>query len=333
MRWAEPQLLELLWGVPVLLLLFAWAERRRNALARALGRPEALERLTSETGPGRRALRAVMILLAVSLGVIGLARPQAGFRLTTTTSRGVDLVLAIDVSQSMAARDQKPDRLGAARRESVALLQALEGSPVGVVEFAGEARLVSPLSTDREGLASVVETAEIGDVGRPGTDVGAAVRLAATLLRRPGDRPRAIVLVSDGENLSGDPRAGLAAAREAGARLFAIGIGTPEGSIIPLVDSTGNVTGAKHDASGQLVKTRLDERLLVDLARRGGGRYERGDGTGRAALRLVDPLRSEGEVEAHGRAVRTYDERYQWFAAAAGLLLVAERIAPRRRRA
>lgn len=332
MRWAEPHLLQLLWGVLLLLLLFAWAERRRNALARALGAPQVLGRMTGEAGPGTRALRAGMVLMAVALAVAALARPQAGFRLTTTMSRGVDLVLAIDVSQSMAARDLKPDRLGAARREAIALLTGLEGSPAGVVEFAGDARLVSPLSTDTEGLASILETAEIGDAGRPGTDVGAAVRLAATLLRRPGDRPRAIVLVTDGENLSGDPRAGIAAARAAGARLFAIGVGTPEGAIIPLVDSTGTVTGAKHDASGRLVTTRLDERLLGDLARRGGGRYERGDGTGRAARRLIDPIRSQGEVEAHGRAVRTYDERYHWLAAAAGLLLVAERLGPRRRR-
>ncbi len=331
MRWAEPQLLHLLWILPPLLALFAWGEARRSALARALGAPDALGRLTGDAGRGARAARAGLTLLAVGLGVVGLARPQAGFRLTTTVSRGVDLVFALDVSQSMAARDIRPDRLGAARREAVTLLQALEGSPAGLVVFAGEAQLVSPLSTDADGLTSLLETAEIGEAGRPGTDVGAAVRLAASLLRRPGERPRAIVLLTDGENLSGDPRAAVDAARAARARLFAVGTGTPEGATVPVADSTGAGTTAKRDAAGHLVVSQLDERLLQDLARRGGGRYERSDGTGRAALRLVDPIRSEGDVEARGRAVRTYDERYHWLAAAAGLLLLVERLLPRRR--
>ncbi len=333
MRWAEPQFLHLLWAVPALLLLVAWGEARRQALARALGAPEALARQAGDPGRGVRAARAGLLLLAVAAGVVGLARPQAGFRLTTTTSRGADLVLAVDVSQSMAARDLRPDRLGAARREAEAIVQALPGSRVGVVVFAGEARLVSPLSTDGEGLASLLETLEIGEAGAPGTDVGSAIRLAAQLLRRPGDRPRAIVLLSDGENLSGDPRGAADAARQADVRLFTIGVGSLEGATIPLVDSTGAVVGSKRDAAGQLVVTHLDERLLAELARRDGGRYERGDGTGRAAMRLADPIRSEGEVETRGRAVRTYDERYHWLAACAGLLLLAERMVPRRRSA
>jgi Ca-activated chloride channel family protein len=119
--------------------------------------------------------------------------------------------------------------------------------------------------------------------------------------------------------------------RKAGARLFTIGIGTPEGGAIPIVDSTGAVRGHRRTPQGDPVRTRLDEALLRDLARRGGGRYERADGGGRAALRLADAIRSAGGEEVRGQSIRAYDERFPWLAAAAGILLLVERVIPRRR--
>ncbi len=332
MRWSTPQLAHLLWIALALALLAIAAERGRRRMERALGDPKALRELSGEAGPRARGWRSVLVLAALALAVLGLMRPQAGYRLVTTTTQGVDLVLALDLSRSMDARDVRPDRLSAAKREALSLLSALEGSQVGLVEFAGSARIVSPLSTDREGLGSIIETATTRDLDLPGTDLGAALDLAARLLTRPGDRPRAIVLLSDGENLQGDPRRSLDRVKRAGAKLYTIGLGTQEGTTIPVVDTTGAVLGVKRDPEGKIVMTRTDEKALRSLAQAGGGRYERGDGTGRAALRLVDPLRSGGTYEAKGRTIRAYDERFPWFAAAAGILLIAERLVPRRRR-
>jgi len=332
MRWGDPENLSFLWLVPVLLAAVWFAERRRAALERALGDPPKLRERAGVAGAASRWARRALVLAAAALAVGGMARPQAGFRLVTTTSHGVDLVVALDLSHSMEARDVRPDRLRAAKRELLSLFSALEGSAIGVVEFAGNARVLSPLTTDTRGLESVVETAVPEDLNTPGSNVGAAVRLATLLLRRPGERPRVVLLVSDGENLDGEPRAALGPLRSAGARLFALGMGTPEGTTIPVVDSTGVVRGQRRDPEGKVVVSRLDEPLLRDLARRGGGRYERGDGTGRAALQLADAMRSEGGLEARGQTVRAYDERFPWFAAAAGLFLVAERLIPRRRK-
>jgi Ca-activated chloride channel family protein len=331
MRWNSPELVHLLWGILALALLAILAERARRRTERSLGEPEKLRALSGEAGPRARFWRTTLILLAAAIGVLGLMRPQAGFRLVTTTSQGVDAVIALDLSRSMDARDVRSDRLSAAKREALALLGALEGSQVGLVEFAGSARIVSPLSTDREGLASIIETASTRDLDRPGTDLGDALEHAARLLNRPGDRPRAIVLLSDGEDLTADPRRALSAVKRAGAKLYTIGLGASEGTTIPVSDSSGVVHGVKQDAQGHVVITKLDERTLRSLAEGGGGRYERGDGTGRAALRLVDPIRSGGSYEAKGRTIRAYDERFPWFAAVAGLLLVAERLIPRRR--
>jgi len=332
MRWAEPERLNLLWLAPVLLLLAAWAAGQRARLESTLGNPAVLRQLTGETGGIARAVRMALLLLAFLFAVAGLARPLAGFRLVTTAARGADVVVALDLSHSMEARDVRPDRLRAAAREVTTLLESLEGSSMGLVAFAGEARVVSPLSTDLDGLVSMVETARTTDLAPQGSDIGAGLSLAARLLRRPGQRPRAVVVVSDGENLSGNPEAGIGAARQAGARLFAIGVGTPQGDLIPIVDSTGAVVGQRREPDGKPVVTRLNEELLRQLARRGGGRYERGDGSGGAALRLADAIRSGGGEEVRGRSIRAYDERFPWFATAAGLFLLAERTVPRRRR-
>jgi ABC-type lipoprotein export system ATPase subunit len=199
---------------------------------------------------GLRLLRGALLIAAAALAVLGLARPQSGFRLVTTTSTGADVVVALDLSRSMMARDAHPNRLGAAVREIHTLLSSLEGSSVGLVGFAGTGRLLSPLSTDYDGLATIVETLGPNDIDLPGSDIGAGLTLAARYLRRPSDRPRAVVLITDGENLSGDPRAGASAVRQAGARLFTIGLGSTQGATIPLVDSTGAVVGERRGPDG-----------------------------------------------------------------------------------
>jgi len=332
MRWSSPELVHLLWFVAALALLAGLASRARRRSESELGAPDALRTLSGESQGSVWGWRIAIALAALALALAGLMRPQSGYRLVTTTSRGVDVALALDLSRSMDARDLRPSRLAAAKREAFSLLSSLEGSRVGLVVFAGSAQVVSPLSTDREGLESIVETATTRDLDRPGTDLGAALSLAGRLLATPEERPRAVVLLSDGENLEGDPSGALETIRKAGARLYTIGVGTPEGSTIPVVDSTGASRGVKHDAQGHVVVTQLDERTLRSLADRSGGRYERSDGTGRAGLRLVDPIRSGGAYETRGRTIRAYNDRFPWFAAAAGLLLIGERLIPRRRK-
>src|SRR5881409_3200872 len=172
MRWSSPQLVHLLWTVLVIALLVWVAERQRRRTEQSLGDPQALRTLSGEPGSRSRRWRTALWLAALTLVVLGLMRPQSGFRLVTTTARGVDAVIALDLSRSMEARDVRPDRLSAAKRDALSLLTALEGSQVGLVTFAGSAKIVSPLSTDREGLASIVETASTRDMDRPGTDLG-----------------------------------------------------------------------------------------------------------------------------------------------------------------
>jgi Ca-activated chloride channel family protein len=269
----------------------------------------------------------------MAAALVALARPQAGLRLVSTTRVGPDVVVVLDLSASMRARDVRPDRLGAARREIAALLGSLEGSAIGLVGFAGEARVLSPLTTDLEGLRDRIDAAGPEEFDAGGSDVGAGLALAGRLLTRPGDRPHAVVLVTDGEQLDGDPARALSAVRGARARLAVLGVGTPEGATIPVVDSIGRVEGTKRDASGAEVRTRLVEGTLRALATTSGGRYERADGSGVGARRAAAFARGDDRGTASGRSLQAYDERFHWLAALAALLLAAEAFVPRRSRA
>ncbi len=331
MRWAAPEFFMLLWIVPVALAFLLWTARARRRDEAALGDPGALRRRWGAPGRWNGHLRTSLFLIAAATGIVALARPQAGLRLVSTTSTGPDVVVALDLSESMHARDAKPDRLGAARREIATLLRELEGSAIGLVGFAGEARVLSPLTTDLEGLRDRIDAANPAELDLQGSDIGGAVALAAQLLRRPGDRPRAIVLVTDGEQLDGDIARGLPVLRASGASLIVLGAGTPEGSTIPVIDTTGAVVGVKRDARNQVVQTRLSEEALRALARAAGGRYERADGSGRAGRLAAGYARGHERGDRGGRSLRAFDERFHWLAALAALLLGAEALVPRRR--
>lgn len=333
MRWASPEWFGLLWFVPVILAALFWIGRSRRRDEAALGDPAALRERWGAPGEWHGRLRAVLLAAAVIAGTVALARPQAGLRLVSTTSHGPDVVIVLDLSESMHARDVRPDRLRAAQREMAALLAPLDGSAIGLVGFAGEARVLSPLTTDLEGLRDRIDAATPGEIDVPGSDVGAAVALAGQLLKRPGDRPRAIVLVTDGEQLGGDLARGVPLVRAAGASLIVLGVGTPEGAAIPIVDSTGAIVNVKRDRAGHEVHTRLEENALRTLAREAGGRYERADGNGRAGRRAAALARGlePGRNDSGGRSLRAYDERFHWLAALAVLFLAGEAVVPRRR--
>jgi len=332
-RWAAPEYFALLCIVPFALAFLFWIARGRRRDEAALGDPGALRRRWGAPSPWNGRLRALLFLAAAAAGIVALARPQAGLRLVSTTSTGPDVVVVLDLSESMHARDAKPDRLGAAQREIATLLRSLEGSSIGLVGFAGEARVLSPLTTDLEGLRDRIDSASPAEIDMPGSDVGGAVGLAAQLLRRPGDRPRAIVLVTDGEQLEGDIEAGLPVLRASGASLVVLGVGTPAGAEIPVVDTTGAVVSVKRDARDQVVTTKLAEEALRGLARAASGRYERADGSGRAGRAAAGYARGHERGDGGGRSLRAFDERFHWLAALAALFLGAEALVPRRRSA
>jgi Ca-activated chloride channel family protein len=335
-RLLEPGALRLLLVVAALAALGAlslwW---RRRALARAAG-PQAA-RVAPAAGLLRPARRWALSLGGLALLSAALARPQCSGRTAGAAGArrlGVDLVVALDVSRSMLARDVGPDRLTRARLELEALTSDLGGDRVGLVLFAGAAVAACPLTTDLDALHLFLRGAGPDAVPAPGTDVAAALRRAGEVLRSAdrGARSQVVLLVSDGGALAPGAAEAAAELSRSGVRVFALGVGGPEGAPIPIADEAGRVTGYKKDGRGQTVITRLEEPALAAVAAKGGGevfvlaRPDRGIEAFRAAL---DKL---ARSERAGVAALAWDDQYALFAFPGFLLLLAALLVPEARR-
>jgi Ca-activated chloride channel homolog len=328
----EPRWLLALAIVPVLLLLeVAAARRARRGLARLIGeRPDSV--LRAQVLAGSRRAGALLRLGAATALIVGAAGPEWGREVVRRASSGSDVVLVLDASASMDARDVAPSRLEEARREALAALDRLEGSRVGVVAFAGDASRLCPLTLDRSAARLTLESLSSASVSSPGTDLGRALRLAARVIP-PGRRDeQAIVLWTDGEDLERGARAALDEIAASGVRIFAVGVGTPAGGEVPVLDDQGRAVDVKREPGGGPVVSRLDESLLRTVARRTRGGYFAASRPGGELPRLLAAL---GALARSARGTRLSERpvaRFRWFAAIAILLLTLDQLRARRRR-
>lgn len=318
-RWGAPELLWLLLAVPALLaLLAAGAWLKRRDLAR-LADPELVPRLTDSRSPRLAATRTALRLLGLAFAILAAARPQWGEKLQVVKGRGIDVVIALDASKSMLASDVRPSRLARAKTELAAVIDALGTHQVGVVAFAGDAHVMCPLTPDVEAAKLFLDVIDPGNMPRPGTNIQRAVETAASLFDPRQTASKALLLVTDGDNLEGDPGAATARAAREGIRVFTVGVGTLEGSTVPESGSGG--TSYKKDEKDQVVISRLAERMLLVMAKATGGRYFRSESVNLDALTLALDQMQKKQI-AGGEYVE-YEERYQAFLLAAFLLTFA----------
>ena len=335
-RLAAPDALWLLAAVAALAVLGVVRLRQRRALLARLAGPQA-RRLAPLAGAARPAARLGLSASGLLLLALALARPQCGTRAELSRRYGVDLVVALDVSRSMLARDVKPDRLSRATLEVGALLDSLAGDRVGVVVFAGEAFVQCPLTTDYAAARLFLRAVSPQSVPQQGSDLGNALLAAGEVLEASSagaGRAKVVLLVTDGEDLEGAAAEAAASLAEAGVRIHALAVGSPAGEPIPVVDAAGRITGYKKDRKGDPVVTRLDLATLRSVVEKGGGElWEPGVGErGLAGFRRALDTLEKGELES--RLTVQYEDRYA-LAAFPGLLLllagllVAEGRAPR----
>ena len=340
MDWLYPTYVWALLAVPAVAYVYWRAARGRQAAREQFGDAALLDRLAPAVPVWRRRLKAGLVVVAVAALALSLMGPRFGTEVRTVERRGVDLVVALDVSASMQAQDVAPSRLRRAKNEIRTLLGTLRGDRVGLVVFAGDGFVQAPLTTDYGALRLFLDVAEPDQVPTPGTNFGAALdaateafaaaRPASDTTARPGDRrERALLVLSDGENHVGDLDELKQTARENDVTLFAAGVGTEEGARIPVYDN-GRRTGYKRDREGRIVRSRLDEPALTRLAE--DGAYFRVGPTSSALGDLPTALRQlETSVLAEEQFAE-YAEMYQWPLAIALLLLFVEAGIPTRTR-
>ena len=319
--------------LPALVALEWWAAvRRRRALDR-FGERARIARLTGAVSRRAQTARTVLLLAAVGLLVTALARPQFGDRVDTVRREGQDVIVALDLSASMVAEDVAPNRLAAARLAVSRLIERLDGDRIGLVAFAGEAFVQSPLTLDYAAATLFLNAMEPDLIPVPGTDLGQAIDVALDAFGETAQRNRVLVVMTDGEDHEGAVDAAVQRAVDDGVRVYAVGMGSTEGVPIPSFDEDGAPSGFLRDDAGTVVTTRLDDATLQVVADRTGGAYFHAATGGAGAFdRLVDELTGGEGAEVESREVTRYEEQYQVFLGLALLLLVAESLTPERRR-
>jgi Ca-activated chloride channel family protein len=335
-RFANPHALWLLLMVPAAVLAYTLAFARRRRLLARLGDAPLVANLAAVVSMPRKRLRAALVVAALALLGVALARPQAGGRARLTKQPGLDMIVALDFSRSMLAKDVYPSRLERAKRELEQLMDSLGGDRIGLVAFAGET-LSYPPTTDYAAVKLFWRDLNPWDMPVGGTAIGQAMRASLDLLTRlrakgGATRAQVILLLTDGEDTDSEPLAVAEEASKLGVKVFTVGIGSRSGELIPEYDETGKITGYVKDKDGKYVTSRLAEDMLMQIAQKTAGEYFHADpkhfGVEQIAHALAGLKRSENEA----RVVKQYDEVYELFVLPAFLLLVAEACTSERRR-
>src|SRR4029077_15712940 len=258
--------------IPVLALLFARAEQRGIARLREFVSPRLLPQLAATVNRSRRAFRFALLMLGLAFAIVSLARPQWGYIYEDVKRKGLDLLFAVDTSRSMLSNDVQPNRLERVRLATQDLINQLQGDRVGLIAFAGRAFVQAPLSIDYDAVVEAINDLSTETIPEGGTNISEAISLADKTYGKSATGNRALVILTDGEELSGDAVKTAKAAADAGVRIFTIGVGTPQGSLIPL-KSDDTQSAFVKDSSGQVVKSKLDEQRLKEIALTAGGFY------------------------------------------------------------
>jgi Ca-activated chloride channel family protein len=324
MHFGNPQVLWLLFLWLVLVILGVRTLAWRARVARRIGQPELVERLYPAEVRLWRRRRLALTLAALLFLIIAAARPQYGRIERTMRSVGTNVLIAVDCSKSMDADDVKPSRIEAARRSLGMLLHRLTGNRVGILAFAGEAFLACPMTLDQEMAGLVLQSLDTDAVGVQGTDIGAAIETATGAFERGApEGGRALVLLTDGEDLEGHAIEAARQAKAKGVHVYAIGIGTAQGT--PLLEKKeGNTGGFKDDPNtGKKVNTRLQMQTLDQIASITGGKAFAADDAPGAAVDHVSALiESLAKSDLEARKQVLFQDRCQWFLAPALLLIL-----------
>lgn len=323
-RFQHVEYLWLLLLIPIAITIYIYFLSWRLKKIKTMGNPELINRLLIGQIPGRRTTKFVLLILALFCGIIGMANLQAGGQVETTQRKGLDVLFALDVSNSMLAKDIGPDRISTAKQFIYNLLDKMQGDRTGLVVFAGKSYLQVPLTIDYSAMKMILSSVNPGMIPTQGTVLAEAIEMSDKAFRENEKKHKVIVLISDGEDHDSKSETAAKAARKNGAIIYTIGIGSPEGSTI-FDPNTGK---EKVDLSGATVITKLNEAELKNIAAIGGGQYLRLSNVNSTATAIMESInkmetKKLGEVE-----YKNYKSYFQYFIGLALLFLVIAWLLP-----
>ncbi len=321
-KFAHPYFLNLLWGILVFTALYVLMRRQKRInLLKAID-----ERLFSRIMPDyssfREKLKFILLLLAWTFLVIGLADPQVGSKLEKIKRKGIDMVFVLDVSNSMLAQDISPNRLERSKQAISRLLDNLGDDRVGLVVFAGKAYVQMPITNDFQAAKLFLSSISPDLVPTQGTNISEAISTSVNCFGN-SKQSKAIIVITDGENHESDAVDAAARAADKGIHVFTIGVGLPEGSPIPIYNGNTQI-GYKKDRNGNTIISRLDESLLQSVAAAGKGIYVRANNTSVGVKEVFRKLSTMDKTEYDARFFSDYDDKFQIFLLIALIILIFE---------
>jgi Ca-activated chloride channel family protein len=324
MRFAQSHYAFGFWVILVLALFSVWAFRIKKSAMQKFAEKDLLGNLASSVNFKRQIFKSIIIIIILILSVVALMRPQWGFQWQEVKRRGLDILIAIDTSKSMLATDVRPNRLERSKLAVRDLLKRLKGDRIGLIAFSGTAFLQCPLTVDYNGFLLALNDLNVNTIPRGGTSISSAIKVAMTSYEGGQKKYKILVIITDGEDHEGDPVRLAEEARKEGIRIFCIGIGTTEGDLIQVVDETGKRTFLK-DRKGNVIKSRLNENILKEIALTTGGIYVRSSGAEFGLDLIYEQRLSRMEKrEIKAQMSKLYHERFQLPLVIALILLITE---------
>ena len=320
-RFADIEMLWWLLTIPVFVVAYVLITRHKRRQLSEFGDPELMAQLMPDASKSRPIVKFALLMGALSLLIIAAARPQYGQQEKTVKRQGIEVMVALDISNSMLAEDVAPNRLDRAKQMLSKMIDNMVDDKVGLVVFAGEAFTQLPITCDYVSAKMFLNTISPKLIPTQGTAIGAALQTAIRSFgSQESDAGRAIILITDGENHEDDAIAAAKQAQELGIQVFVIGIGKPEGSPIPVPGTNDYI----KDRSGQVVVSRLNEEMCQEIAQAGKGAYVRCDNTNTAMRALQQELDRIATADIETTVYADYNEQYQSFVLIALLLLAIE---------
>lgn len=322
-RFEHPLYLYALALLPLLILMMVGASYARKKALQRLGNPELVQRLMPERSPVRLRNKNILFLIGLFFIIIALANPQWGTKTQAVRRQSIDIIFALDVSQSMLCQDIAPNRLTQAQRLCQELIQKLSGNRLGVILFAGEAYMQVPLTTDYEAVSLLLQSSNPDMISSQGTSIGEALTIAQQSTAKSNGN-RVVLVITDGEDHEARAESQARQAARSGMKIFTIGVGSEEGGFVPFVDENG-MADYKRDVSGKPVTSKLNAGVLRKLASLGGGSFFRLGAQSDALVdALMDKLQKVEKREYEQRVVSEYRSHFQLFLLLGLVFLLAE---------
>lgn len=322
-RFANPEYLNLLYLLPVLVALFYYLGRNRKKLLQVFADKELHKTLFPSDSNIKRWTKFALILLALTCLVFAAANPQVGTKMQEVKQTGIDVFILLDVSNSMMAEDIKPNRLEKAKYQISNLINKLRGDRIGLIIFAGQAYIQIPLTTDYSAANLFLSAVDVNSVPTQGTAIASAINLATASFDTLSTQ-KVIIAITDGEDHEGDVQKAVENAKEREIKIYAIGLGSQAGVPIPVYNNRNQLVGFKKDRDGNTVLTKLDEEVLKRIAIDGSGKYFRGTNYEDHLDKIYNELSELEQTEFGVKKVTDYEDRFYYLLIPALLLLVLE---------